>query len=59
MASLEGRDGRAVTERKRKRIPGLCNREAKGTTTNGIIMTMLFSFEVPSSKKEHRDQERT
>ena len=32
-ASVEGREGRAVTESERKRIPDLCGREAKGTTT--------------------------
>ena len=53
-----------MTEHKRKRIPDLCNREAKGATTNGIIMTTLFSFEggaakVLPSKEEHRDQEQT
>ena len=32
-ASFEGRDGRAVTESERKRIPDLVSREAKGTTT--------------------------
>ena len=38
-ASFEGREGRAVTESKRKRIPDLDSREANGTTT------LLFSFE--------------
>ena len=52
-ASCEGREGRAVTDSKRKRIPDLCSREAEGTTT------MLFSFEGGdakrfSSKGEHR-----
>ena len=30
-ASFEGREGRAVKESKRKRIPDTCSREAKGT----------------------------
>ena len=38
-ASFEGREGRAVMESKRKRIPDLDSRKAKGMTT------MLFSFE--------------
>ena len=38
-ASVEGTEGRAVTESERKRIPDLCCREAKGTTT------IPFSFE--------------
>ena len=38
-ASFEGREGRVVTESKRKRIPDLESRKAKGMTT------MLFSFE--------------
>ena len=36
---------RAVTERKRKRIPDVESREAKGTTT------MLFSFEQGDAKE--------
>ena len=38
-ASFGGREGRAVTESERKRIPDLGSRETKGTTT------VLFSFE--------------
>ena len=38
-ASFEGREGRAVKGSKRKRIPDLDSRKAKGMTT------MLFSFE--------------
>ena len=38
-ASFEGREGRAVTESERMRIPDLDSRKAKGTTT------MLFSVE--------------
>ena len=44
MASFEGREGRAVRESERKRIPDLCGTEAKGTTT------MLFSFEGGDAK---------
>ena len=58
--SFEGREGRAVTESERKRIPDLCCREAKGTTT------MPFSFEggnakrkVLSSEEERRNLEGT
>ena len=43
-ARFEGREGRAVTESERKRIPDLCSREAKGTTT------MLFSFDCGDAK---------
>ena len=43
-ARFEGREGRAVTESERKRIPDLCCREAKGTTT------MLFSFDCGDAK---------
>ena len=43
-ANFEGREGRAVTERKRKRIPDVESKEAKGTTT------MLFSFEQGDAK---------
>ena len=43
-ASLEGGEGRAVTESERKRIPDLDSREAKGTTT------LLFSFEQGDAK---------
>ena len=43
-ASFEGREGRAVTESERKRIPDLDSREGKGTTT------MLFSFEEGNAK---------
>ena len=30
MASFEGREGRAVTDSERKRIPHLCSREVEG-----------------------------
>ena len=43
-ANFEGREGRAVTESKRKRIPDVDSREAKGTTT------MPFSFEQGDAK---------
>ena len=43
-ASFEDREGRAVTERERKRIPDLGSRETKGTTT------MLFSFQEGDAK---------
>ena len=43
-ASFEGREGRAVSESERKRIPDLDSREGKGTTT------MLFSFEEGNAK---------
>ena len=43
-ASFEGREGRAVSESERKRIPDLESREAKDTTT------MLFSFEEGNAK---------
>ena len=63
-ASVEGTEGMAVTESERKRIPDLCCREAKGTTT------MLFLFvcclflkkgmrKILSSEEEHRDLEGT
>ena len=55
-ASFEGREGRAVTESERKRIPNLDSRDAKGMTT------MLFSFEEGDAKgsvtkEEPRDLE--
>ena len=43
-ASFEDREGRTVTESKRKRIPDLGSREGKGMTT------MLFSFEGGDAK---------
>ena len=43
-ASVEGTEGRAVTESERKRIPDLDSREAKGTTT------MVISFEERDAK---------
>ena len=43
-ASFEGREGRAVVESKRKSIPDLDSREARGT------ITMLFSFEEGDAK---------
>ena len=43
-ACFEGREGKAVTESERKRIPDLDSREAKGMTT------MLFSFEEGNAK---------
>ena len=43
-ARFEGREGSAVTESERKRIPGLCGTGAEGTTT------MLFSFEGEGAK---------
>ena len=42
--SFEGREGRAMMEGKRERIPGLYSRETEGLTT------MLFSFEVGDAK---------
>ena len=50
-ASFEGREGRAVSESKRKSIPDFDSREAKGTTI------MLFSFKEGDAKEEHRDLE--
>ena len=43
-ANFEGREGRAVMESERKRIPDLDSRDAKGTAT------MLFSFEEGDAK---------
>ena len=50
-ASLERREGRAVSESKRKSVPDFDGREAKGTTL------MLFSFKEGDAKEEHRDLE--
>ena len=43
-ASFEGREGRAVTESEKTKIPDLDSRDAKSTTT------MLFSFEEGDAK---------
>ena len=47
---FEDRDGRAVTESERKRIPDLCSGEAEGTTT------MLFSFQDGDAKSSSGEE---
>ena len=50
-ASVEGTEGRAVTESERKRIPNLDSGDAKGMTT------MLFSFEEGDVKGSVTEEE--
>ena len=58
--SFEGREERAVTESKRKRIPDLDSREAKGTTRPPCCFLLKKGMHmVLSSKEERRDLEGT
>ena len=57
-ASFEGREGRAVTESERKRIPDLDSRKVKCTSTT-LFLLKKGMRKVLSSEKEHRDLERT
>ena len=58
MASFEGREGRAVTESERKRIPDLDSREAKARPPCCFLLKKGMR-KILSSEEERRDLEGT